>query len=104
MSITNDHIDAIVLAIDENSTVEFPVEGLAQHATTVTDYEPIRDAVAEVVRAENDKLLSALAAISNMCVGEMAMGYKLDAQCIGQLIYEATGLTNPQLNELEKHK
>lgn len=73
MNITNDHIDAIVLAVDENSTVEFPVEGLAQHATTVTDYEPIRDAVAEVVRAEKAELLNWFKVISDdiECYGEM---------------------------------
>jgi hypothetical protein len=43
--------------------------------------------------------IKALAEISSMCVGELAMGYKLDAQAIGQLIYEATGLTQPQLQE-----
>ena len=45
----------------------------------------------------NDKLLDCLAEISSMCVGEVAMNHKLDAQCIGQMIYEATGLTQPQL-------
>ena len=45
----------------------------------------------------NDKLLDCLAEISSMCVGEVAMNYKLDALCIGQMIYEATGLTQPDL-------
>ncbi len=47
-----------------------------------------------------NELLSALADISNMCIGDLAMGYKLDAQIVGETIYKATGLTNPELNEL----
>ena len=48
---------------------------------------------------KTDKLLEALSEISNMCIGEIAMGYKLDACLIGEIIYKATGLTNPQLDE-----
>ena len=51
---------------------------------------------------ENASLREALTDISNMCVGEIAMGYKLDSQSIGQLIFEATGLTNPEMNALRK--
>ena len=47
-------------------------------------------------------LKEALAEISNMCVGDIAMSYKLDAQYIGELIYNATGMTNPELNEALK--
>ena len=44
-----------------------------------------------------EKLLDCLAEISSMCVGDIAMNYKLDAQCVGEMIYEATGLTHPEL-------
>jgi len=44
-------------------------------------------------------LLCALANISNMCIGEIAMGYKLDAQAIGETIWKATGMTNQELND-----
>lgn len=47
---------------------------------------------------ENEKLKDALTEISNMCVGEIALGADLDAAEIGEMIYVATGLTNPQLN------
>jgi len=47
-------------------------------------------------------LEAALCEISNMCVGEIAMNYRLDAQCIGEIIYKATGLTNPELNKALK--
>ena len=50
--------------------------------------------LAEVSR---NKLLDCLAEISSMCVGEVAMSHSLDAQCIGQMIYEATGMTQPEL-------
>lgn len=54
---------------------------------------------------ENQKLREALRDIQNMCIGEIAMGYKLSAESIGQMITEATGMTNPELNKLlEKTK
>lgn len=43
------------------------------------------------------KLLKCLSEIQNVCIGELAMGYKLDVQSIGQAIYEATGMTEPLL-------
>jgi len=43
------------------------------------------------------ELLCVLADISSMCVGEIAMGYRLDAQEIGKMIYVATGMTQPEL-------
>jgi len=54
----------------------------------------------EEVNANNARLREAFTDISNMCIGEISMNYKLDAQCVGQIIYEATGLTNPELNNL----
>jgi hypothetical protein len=49
-----------------------------------------------------NKLMECLTDISSMCIGEIAMGYKLDAQSIGEMIYAATGLTNDELNEYMK--
>ncbi|CAM0035518.1 hypothetical protein VPHD164_0029 [Vibrio phage D164] len=43
------------------------------------------------------KLLGALCDIQGMCIGNIAMGYKLDADSIGMMIYETTGLTHPEL-------
>ena len=44
------------------------------------------------------KAQEALAAISNMCIGEITMGYKMEAEAIGELIYSATGMNNQELN------
>lgn len=41
----------------------------------------------------------ALCAISDMCIGEITMNYKLDAEYIGQVIYQATGKSNPDLHD-----
>ena len=65
------------------------------HNETIIDYINNHDTLV----AQNLALKAALAEISNMCIGEIAMGYKLDAQCIGELIWNATGLTNPELNK-----
>lgn len=53
---------------------------------------------------DKDEFLSVLTDISNMCIGEIAMGRSIDAQSVGEMIFAATGLTNPELNEREKHK
>ena len=50
----------------------------------------------------HDDLMRALCDIQQMCIGDIAMGYKLEAETIGQLISAATGLTAPEL--LEKCK
>mgnify|MGYP003679693512 CR=1 FL=1 len=49
-------------------------------------------------------LLSCLLGISNECIGELAMNYRLDAQMIGESIYAATGKTNPELAEALKEQ
>lgn len=43
--------------------------------------------------------LELLMEIQDMCIGEIAMGYKLDAEYIGAMISECTGMTAPELNE-----
>jgi len=47
-------------------------------------------------------LMRALASISNMCVGEITMGYKLDANAVGEMIYKATGMNNFELHDHAK--
>lgn len=42
------------------------------------------------------KIIEALSAISNMCIG---LNHTLDADHMGQMIYDATGMTNLELNE-----
>ena len=45
------------------------------------------------------KLLSCLFDIQQMCIGEIAMNYKLDAEYIGRMISETTGMTVQELEE-----
>jgi len=47
-----------------------------------------------------DKYLAVLCEIQNMCIGEITMSYKLDAEHIGAMIADVTGMTNPELNKL----
>ncbi len=49
---------------------------------------------------KNASLLQELCAIQSACVGEIAMGHRLDAQSIGESITQATGLTHPELTKL----
>lgn len=60
-------------------------------AHAVNNYDELLDV--------NKKLLVALCDIQGMCIGDIAMGYKLDAESIGAMIYETTGLTHPELSE-----
>ena len=50
------------------------------------------------------ELEAALCEISNMCIGNLTMSYSIDPDYVGQLIYQATGMTNPELNESVKEK
>ena len=55
----------------------------------------------EIVKRINmhDDLMRVLCDIQQMCIGDIDMGYKLEAETIGQLISAATGLTAPELME-----
>ena len=46
------------------------------------------------------EIVRLLTTISDLCVGEITRGYKVDADSIGRLIYEVTGLSNTQLHNL----
>ena len=54
------------------------------------------------LEAEIQKLMEVLTDISNMCIGDLAMGYSLDAGSIGNMIYTVTLRTNPELNDYMK--
>jgi hypothetical protein len=53
---------------------------------------------------ERIKLLSCLLDISDECIGEITMNYKVDSEYIGGRIHASTGMTNPQLWEALKEK
>jgi len=46
----------------------------------------------EQLKTENEKQLELLAEIQDMCIGEVAMGYKLDTDYVGRRIHHVTGL------------
>lgn len=51
------------------------------------------------------KLLSCLFDIQQMCIGEIAMNYKLDAEYIGRMISETTRMNVRELEEkLKQHE
>lgn len=53
----------------------------------------------DVLTSKVAELKSALCEISNMCIGNLTMSYSIDPDYVGNLIYQATGMTNPELNE-----
>jgi hypothetical protein len=52
----------------------------------------------EGLKGEKALMIKCLCRISNACIGKITMSYSMDAETIGQSIYEATGMTNPELN------
>ena len=51
------------------------------------------------------ELLSCLYDIQQMCIGEIAMNYKLDAEYIGRMISQTTGMNVRELEEnLKQHE
>lgn len=82
-------------------------ELIYNHTKTLIDsIERKREAItkqAERIKELEDKntdLLQSLYEIQSECIGELAMGYKVDAQGIGERISIVTGLTNPELLQL----
>jgi len=47
--------------------------------------------------SEFNALLCVLERIQGLCIGEIAMGVTLDANYIGEMIYEATGMSAEEL-------
>ena len=50
------------------------------------------------LESERIKLISCMSDISNACIGQITMSYDLDAERIGRSIYEATGMTTPEMD------
>ena len=53
---------------------------------------------------KNAKMLECLCDISDACIGQLTMNYSLDAEGIANSIYEATGMTNSELNAALKEQ
>ena len=53
---------------------------------------------------ERIKLLSCLLDISDECIGEITMNYRVDSEYVGGRIQATTGMTNPQLREALKEQ
>ena len=53
---------------------------------------------------KNAKMLECLCDISDACIGQLTMSYSLDAEGIGNSIYEVTGMTNAELNAALKEQ
>ena len=63
--------------------------------------EAMNNKIADL-EAEKFKLLDCMLGISDACIGEISMNYKLEAEHIGHWIYKATGKTNPELTKIIK--
>jgi hypothetical protein len=76
------------------STSERVGDDVSGHYVQKTDYDELA--------LKNTELKVALCEISNMCIGNLTMSYSIDPDYVGRLIYEATGMTNPELNKSVK--
>jgi hypothetical protein len=81
------------------------VGGLPHGSYIVTDNSAVIAALnVRIVELEKErlKMIECFCDISDACLGEITMNYKVDAEEVGRGIYEATGMTNPQLKEALK--
>ena len=80
-------------------------DGDWDYCNPCTDLRSLADIklIAELEK-ERIKLLSCLLDISDGCIGEITMNYRVDAEYIGRKIYAATGMANPQLTEALKEQ
>ena len=69
----------------------------------INSYDANQERIAELEK-ERIKLLSCLLDISDECLGEITMNYRVDSEYIGGRIHAATGMSNPQLWEAVKGK
>ncbi len=52
----------------------------------------------------NEKMLDCMYSIYNMCIGDLTMGCKIDANAVGEEIFCATGMTIEQMRTLMEKK
>lgn len=64
-----------------------------------TPQECLLDIQAEsnALTSKNHQLLAVLSDIQQQCIGAIAMSYPMSPEHIGQQIYQATGMTEPEL-------
>ncbi|MDA3807697.1 MAG: hypothetical protein PF440_07275 [Thiomicrorhabdus sp.] len=95
-----DKLRLLVRDIDEYNDDEFWIQ-MSRIAYWSTTGQPN----AEELLQERDLYLTELSNIQQMCIGEIAMGYKLDANSIGEGIYTVTKVDSETLaNQLKEQK
>ena len=107
MRSASNELNQYILAENERlaATVHGQMETPPDYHDQQTCYElQIEARAVDTLTARVAELEAVLCEISNMCVGNLAMSYSLDAEHIGQSIYEATGMSNPELNNSVKEK
>ena len=67
----------------------------------INSYDANQERIAELEK-ERIKLLSCLLDISNECIGEITMNYRVDSEYIGGRIQATTGMTRSQLGDAVK--
>lgn len=95
------NIEAVMGDKDDTKGHKMVIEYITSLQGLVQNYqERSSDYLANVKAIEDTArlpLLTELSDISQACIGEITMGYKMDAQSIGESIYKATGLTSAEL-------
>ena len=76
----------------------------ARDSIEIGNYIVKKDKIIAELESKNAKMLECLCDISDACIGQLNMNYSLDSEGIGQSIYEATGMTNPELNAALKEQ
>ena len=59
-------------------------------------------ATIQALKKENEEKDKCLGEIMNLCIGDAAMGYRIDGELVGQMIYKATGKNAEQFRNPTK--
>jgi hypothetical protein len=93
-------IDYLLEKGECNRFNEHQIDAIEQFCFALYENTELDKSVDRIVELESErnKMISCMSDISNACIGQLSMSYSLDAEDIGQSIYAATGMTNPQMN------
>jgi hypothetical protein len=59
----------------------------------------VQDEILSKLRCSEKKILGVLLEVQDLCIGQITMGYGLDAEYIGAKITECTGMTVEELKD-----
>lgn len=69
---------------------------------SMDEFKRDAEALEQRIKELGQERVELLSVVYNHCVGDVAMGYRIDAESLGQDIYSITGLNAEQVHQLRK--